>query len=335
MGKIDRERALGKSYPGHRKVNSEAMGLLQSPPSNWPPTGRPPQMLAYDLPPLQDNVGYSYGGGEDEDYDLGPRIQSGPIAYTRPSPPPELHVSIPSAPNLPSKRSYQPPAVHPPSPPSPASSDSESIYSERSASASTRMHIVDLASPPPPVPALPQHLRRPRDELQPEGPVTTPSRPASARMDSIDLASASPSSPFPALPQYLRPRSELPPEEPPLARGDTIIVANLLKSRAKRLANAPERSLTRTSRIERADSIKEAPSPVSPDEQDERPWRGAQSTRQQPLSTPTRNMTVDADGAFADTLEYYASQPIESPRFSDDAMSVSSSETVKPRPTQR
>ncbi|KAJ6567071.1 hypothetical protein B0H19DRAFT_1139315 [Mycena capillaripes] len=148
---------------------------------------------------------------------------------------------------------------------------------------------------------------------------------ASTRMHAIDLASPPP--PVPALPAYLRPRSELSPEEPPLVRGDTVKVAGLLKSRAKRAAKAkaPERSMTRTSHIERADSIKELPTPSSesPDEPEERSWRA----RSPPPPLPTRTMTVDANDSFADTLEYYTSQPFASPH---SPQSVSSYDTIRP-----
>ncbi|KAJ7237744.1 hypothetical protein B0H12DRAFT_1138508 [Mycena haematopus] len=320
-----------KVYPGHHKTNSESMGpLLQDTSVNWVPQVRT-QPYAQRLP-SQGEPGHGYRGGRDEDQ-LGPRVESGrPI---RPSPPPDLRLSISKAvPTPPSKR----PNVEPDSP---DSSDSGSMYSQRSASASVsvRMHTVNLASPPPPVPALPQHLRL-RSEPQPKvrGDVADRAASASAstlsRMDDIDLSS--PSSPIPSLNQYLRPRSELPPEEPPLVRGDTILVASLLKSRARHFQNAPERSGTRTSRIERADSIKEVPSPLaeSPGVQDA--W---QRTRPLPSPTSTRTISVDdadvdANESFADTLEYYISQSIDSPRSPDDAMSVSSYETVKPRSTR-
>jgi hypothetical protein len=182
------------------------------------------------------------------------------------------------------------------------------------------MHTVDLVSPvppPPPVPALPTYLRARTDTELPS--------------DSEDLPIPTPPSPAPVLPAFLRPLSELPPEEPPLARGDTIVVAGLLKSRAKRLrGTAVERSMTRTERIERADSIREAPSPD--EETAQRQWR------RPPLPVPTHTATVDSaysvdsvytytrsdsvdvDASFADTLEYYTSQPLTSPTESVDTV---------------
>ncbi|KAJ7792751.1 hypothetical protein B0H14DRAFT_3498831 [Mycena olivaceomarginata] len=213
-------------------------------PSNWVP---------------QHYVQYSYAG---EDYELGPHVtESGPITYAQRSPPPGLRLAIPeSPPKQPAKPLYQKVELeqqqHPPSSPAPVSADScdsESIYSERSASASTRMHTVDLASPAPPVPVLPQYLRRP----------SCPDTVASLDSD----LSPSPSSPIPpSHTRFLRPLSELPPEAPPLAQGDTVLVSHLFKSRAAKRGSGPERSFTRTPRIERADSIREAQLPVSAEE---------------------------------------------------------------------
>ncbi|KAJ7819042.1 hypothetical protein B0H14DRAFT_2837471 [Mycena olivaceomarginata] len=205
--------------------------LQDAAPSNWVP---------------QHHVQDSYGG---EDYELG-----SPTSPTRENPCTRRWSWSSSTP-----------------PPSPAlasadSCDSESMYSERSASASTRMHTVDLASPAPPVPALPEPPTAP---LVPVPNATRPaptSTPASrsdtnASLDSDDL------SPLPLVPyppshtRFLLPLSELPPEVPPLARGDTVLVSHLLKSRAAKRGSGPERSFTRISRIERADSIREAPSP--------------------------------------------------------------------------
>ncbi|KAJ7310605.1 hypothetical protein DFH08DRAFT_898609 [Mycena albidolilacea] len=290
-----------RSYPGHDKNNSESMGpLLQdAAPSNWVP---------------QHHVQYSYGG---EDYELGPHVtESGPITYVQRSPPPGLRLAIPeSPPKQPAKPLHQKVELeqqHPPPSPAPASADScdsESMYSERSASASTRMHTVDLASPVPPVPVLPQYLRRPpAAPLVPVPDVTRPtpaptSTPASrsdtdASLDS-DL-SPSPSSPIPpSHTRFLRPLSELPPEAPPLARGDTVLVSHLLKSRAAKRGSGPERSFTRTSRIERADSIREAPSPVSAAESLSPGVDYAQGE-----DVDTRRPTLDP--GFAGTLEYYS-----------------------------
>ncbi|KAJ6606023.1 hypothetical protein DFH09DRAFT_1269127 [Mycena vulgaris] len=272
MSKAERERVHEKFYPGHR--NSDSMGPLLEDAPNWAPTGRQIRIPRSDLPPLPDNAGHSYD--DDHDQDLGPQMKTGPITYTHA--PPGLRVLVPqSAPVPASNWLEQPRTAPPPSPDSPASSDSESMYSERSAS--TRMHNIDFASPPPPVPALPE---------------------------------------------YLRPRTELPPETLPLARGDTVVVAGLLKSRAKRLPNAPERSMTRTSRIERADSIRSlSPSPTDERPEQPRRTRGTQRAPPPPLPTAVRN-----DGSFDDTLDdYYTAQPIDR---DDDAMSVSSYETVRP-----
>ncbi|KAJ7753418.1 hypothetical protein DFH07DRAFT_513880 [Mycena maculata] len=275
MSKAERERVLEKSYQAHR--NSDSMGPLLEDAPNWAQGGRQPRVHLSDLPTLPDNVGASY---EEEDQDLGPHIRTGPITYSHP--PPGLRLTIPkSAPIPTSKWLYKPRTEKEPSPSSPDSSESE--YSQRSAS-TNRMHTIDLASPPPPVPALPEHLR---------------------------------------------PRTSLPPEEPPLVRGDTILVAGLLKSRAKHML---ERSVTRTSRIERADSIAEAPSPRG--EREKRPRR-ARGSRPPPL--PMETLSVDADESFAEpldaeTLGYYASQPLESPLSPDETSSLSSNDTIMPRP---
>ncbi|KAJ7142112.1 hypothetical protein C8R43DRAFT_1238219 [Mycena crocata] len=257
MSKAEREKVFDASYSRHHhSESSDSTGPLLEDPSDWAPAGRQLRIQPSDLPSLPDNAGDSYDGGH----------KTGPITHSR-EPPPGLRVSIPQSAPIPASKWVS--ELRKPSPSSPVSSDSESMYSERSAS-TTRMHTVDLSSPPPPVPALPQHLRL-----------------------------------------------SLPPEEPPLARGNTVVVATLLKSRAQRLAKAPERSLTRTSRIERADSITEAPSP-----EEER-----RRTRPPPL--PMHSLSVDANGSFADTLEYYTSQPLESPS-SHSPGSVSSYDTVRP-----
>ncbi|KAF7314990.1 MFS general substrate transporter [Mycena indigotica] len=131
--------------------------------------------------------------------------------------------------------------------PSPSSSDSE--YSQRSAGAMTarniqRLQTMDLASPPPPVPAIPAHLTRQGKERavteeEEEELITSPTL-----NDTLHLGL----------------RSELPPEAQPLSRGDTVNVSTLLKSRAQRQSNSSvQRSQTRTSYIERAGSIKEVP----------------------------------------------------------------------------
>ncbi|KAJ7041904.1 hypothetical protein C8F04DRAFT_111043 [Mycena alexandri] len=283
MSKAQRER---QNYLGHRNndsVGSESSGPLLHQTRHWEPQ-LPAQPSG--LPPLRDNARYSYGAG-DEDHELGPQVHAAPTTSTR-SPPPGLHVAIPqsSAP-IPTKSVDLPPLDD--SPASLYSADSDSMYSQRSAS--TRMQTVDLSSP----------------------------------------ATRSPAPPVPALPQYLRPRSELPPEEPPLTRGDTVIVATLLKSRAKRLTGAPERSGTRTSRIERADSIREAPSPTSADEPTEhqRSWRRVKAL---PVHTLTAESAYSADSvdpseSFDETLEYYTSQLIDSPA---SPVSVASYDTVRP-----
>ncbi|KAJ7500440.1 hypothetical protein B0H11DRAFT_782359 [Mycena galericulata] len=272
MGKAERETA----YLGHNK--SESTGPLLEDAPNWAPGGRQPRIQLSDLPTLPANVGNNYD--DEDELQLSPQMQTGPASYIRETPP-GLRLSIPySAPMPASKGLYQPPAQHAASPSSPGSSDSESLYSQRSAS-TYRMQTVDLASPPPPVPPLPEHLRR----------------------------------------------ASLPEEESPLARGNTIIVANLLKSRAKRLAQAPERSDTRTSRIERADSIKEAPdSGVQPEER-----RRKRRPRTRPPPLPTETLSVDSDGSYAETLKYYTSQPIGlAARSPDETSSLSSDGTIRP-----
>ncbi|KAJ6500836.1 hypothetical protein C8R45DRAFT_979301 [Mycena sanguinolenta] len=289
-------KRVEKSYPGHRRTSSESMGLLLQKPSA---SGAPQvQAQPYDLRPPQ----YNYVGA-DEDPNMGPRTDSGrSTPSARPPAPPALHVSIPpSASAPPPERIYQPNVEQTPL----DSSDTDSAYSELSAS--TRMHTVDFASPPPPVPALPQHLRL-HNELHAQVRGDAIDRPqytfTPARTETVDLSSPSSESPFPSPNLYPGLRSELPPEEPPLVRGHTVVVSNLLKSRARHLADTPQRSGTRTSHIERADSIRAAP-PLSPNE-----------------SIPE---TLES---LVDTLEYYNSQPIESPQSPDDAMSVYSYETV-------
>ncbi|KAJ7684300.1 hypothetical protein DFH06DRAFT_3290 [Mycena polygramma] len=288
VAKGERERILEGLYTGHHNRDSAGLLFLDTP--SWTP-GRHVRVPSDDL---ADKVAHNYGSDGDEDYELGPRVETAPMQYIRPSPPPDLQVTIPKSPPSPPKQRSQAPPERPPSPSSPDSADSASMYSERSATLSA----------------------------------------VSSHMQTIDLAS--PATPVPALPAYLRPRSELPPEEPPLFRGNTVVVAKLLKSRANRLSNAPERSLTRTvSRIERADSIKEAPSPESAEEQEKaRPWRTRNKRPVPPLPLPTHTLSTDTsqyspvpnNPSFNETLEYYTSQPI-SPRSPD---SVSSYATVRP-----
>ncbi|KAJ7765671.1 hypothetical protein B0H16DRAFT_1717589 [Mycena metata] len=323
MHKAQRERPQREraNYAGHRHNGSESSGPLLYQPQWDPqlpvqPSGPPPRRddvgysrndgsessgpLLYQTPwepqlpaqpsAVRENAPYSYGP-DDEDHELGPQVYAAPTTSTSTqSPPPGLHVAIPQ-----SSAPIPPKSADPPPPDdSPASlysaADSDSMYSQRSAS--TRMHTIDLASPVP----------------------------------------RSPAPPVPTIPQYLRPRSELPPEEPPLTRGDTAIVATLLKSRAKRLtsqgnAPGPERSGTRTSRIERADSIREAPSPTSIYEH-QRLWQRARA----PAHTLTADSAysadpVDPNESFGETLEYYTSQLIDSPA---SPTSVSSYDTVRP-----
>ncbi|KAJ6630377.1 hypothetical protein B0H10DRAFT_1984374 [Mycena sp. CBHHK59/15] len=279
MNKAERERIREKSYPGHR--NSDSMGPLLDEQTNWSQAGRQLRVNSVYIPPLPDNVRDFHGGDDDEDHDLGPQMQTGPIQYTRdPMRSPPLRLSIPQTAPIPTSNwAYQPHE----SPASAGSTESsQSMYSERTAS-TARMHTIDLTSPPPPVPPLPEHLQSQNQ------------------------------SPW-------RPHGLLPPDEPQLARGDTVVVARLLKSRAKRLAGTPERSVTRTSRIERADSIREiVRTPSPPDDQRLRP---------PPLPLPS-----DAEAAFADTLAYYTSQPIDSDspvRSPDGTISASSYNTETP-----
>ncbi|KAJ7221427.1 hypothetical protein GGX14DRAFT_558921 [Mycena pura] len=175
-------------------------------------------------------------------------------------PPLRLHITIPQIPQTTSASTsksqmhYHPHAQQQPEPkhqqqqPSaltPSSVTSGSIYSQPSASTTTRLrtqwHTVDLSTPPPLPPLPPRFLFSP----PPEAP-----RPR-----------------LPSPPDEPRLRLQLPPEELPLVRGDTVVVAGLLKSRARRSADAPQRSKTRTAQIERVGSITEIPSPL-PSESD-------------------------------------------------------------------
>ncbi|KAJ7063721.1 hypothetical protein C8F01DRAFT_1134088 [Mycena amicta] len=191
----------------------------------------------------------------------------------------------------------------PGSPQSGMSSDSE--YSQRSAGTIAarnreRMQTIDLASPPPPVPALPAHLK----------PKPQPLPLISSRKSEVLLSEPMTSPQTLTLDDtlYLGLRSELPPETPPLVRGDTVTVAGLLKSRARRLDNGNEssihRSQTRTSYIERTGSIKEAPSPTdSPDSPRARRvshWR---------LQLPVHSASVDSDtSGFGESLGSYGNR---------------------------
>ncbi|KAJ7290228.1 hypothetical protein C8J57DRAFT_1492954 [Mycena rebaudengoi] len=226
-------RARRRSYTGHRySASSHLLGEHSS------SSHAGHQLQSPDLPMQEVPV------DEDDEYELGPRVE--PRDFTS-SPP--LRVSIPQPPSIPTSHSSH---VAPASGlPSAASSDS--VYSARSP-----MPTVGLASPPP-VPALPAHLRLP---------LTT-----------------------------------LPLEEEPLSRGNTVVVAGLLKSRAKRLGRTATRSDARTSRIERANSIKEALSPIE------------RSPTRPPLPMRTVSNTMDSppNTSFAGTLDYYTFQSIHSP----------------------
>jgi hypothetical protein len=112
---------------------------------------------------------------------------------------------------------------------------------------------------------------------------------------------ASAPAPAPVLPLHPRPRElPSPAQAPPLARGDTLLIATLLKSRAKRRADAPEQQ-ERVSHIERAGSIREAPSPVSPSLS---PAAQDAQDAQSRLPLPTCTTTMDS---LADTPEGYTS----------------------------
>ncbi|KAJ7490908.1 hypothetical protein FB451DRAFT_1361628 [Mycena latifolia] len=238
IGKPPRE----KSYIGHsRSLSDSSTGPLLAEAPFWvPPVGRQPRAPRADLPLLPANAGTS----DDEDHELR-AIQTGPITYPRAFPRPGLRVGIPQSAPVPGpattyRRLYHPelPGRTASPPPASPASDSDSMYSALSAPPSGT-HTIDL-TPPPPVPPLPEYLR-------------------------MQTLTAPPPPPVPELPEDIRLRSELPPEAPPLARGATRVVAGLLKKRAKRAAKTPERSMTRTSRIERAGSIMEAPSPADAD----------------------------------------------------------------------
>ncbi|KAJ7071788.1 hypothetical protein B0H15DRAFT_957525 [Mycena belliarum] len=224
-----------KSYLGHHKSDSTGP-LIQRAPTWEPPADRQIKIPRTELPLPP----YNGGSSGEEDFELGPQVPTDPTRYAR-APPPRPRVGISQAPPFPSTRLYQPRAASPPPPASPVSAASTaSLYSESSTS---RMHTPDLVSPPPPVPALPAYLRPP--------PHTSPI---------LEFEPSPTPPPLPTLTNQLR--SELPPEAAPLTRGATRAVADLLKKRAKRAANDPTRSLTYTSRIERADSIWDAPSPA-------------------------------------------------------------------------
>ncbi|KAK7005872.1 MFS general substrate transporter [Favolaschia claudopus] len=314
----------------HQRNDSESIGLLrQAAPAAAP---SPPPTGAKVLPTLPKAAGAYYNPYEvagQEDYDLVPRTQYAPLTHPRPSPSPHnLHVAIPLPP-APSSRSYEPKAGRIPSPISAASSDSESLYSERSAVSARPRAPIDLASPPPPVPTLPPYLRNAKQEGRS---TLTTSVPVINRMDTISLNSPSepgPSSSPPFRPQNLRPLSELPPEEPPLSRGDTVAVAHLLKTRARRAgaAKQPTRTQTQVSRIERAGSIREVFSPLTPEDHQEDGEEELDERSTRPMPRPSQTLL---DRSFAETLDYYTSQPI-SPRSPDDAASFASSETIRPR----
>ncbi|KAJ7700672.1 hypothetical protein B0H17DRAFT_1046323, partial [Mycena rosella] len=174
---------------------------------------------------------------------------------------------------------------------------------------------------PLPHPTCGSPSRRPPPSPPRSGPTTSPPR-RRPPPPPPPPSPCTPSAPRPraCTPSTSRPprRPELPPETPPLERGNTRAVAELLKSRAKRVSDAPQRSMTRTSRIERADSIREAPSP---------------SPSPSPSSfSPSSFYGTTDSAAFTDTLEYY-SHPTDP--GDDDAMSVSSYDTVRPTKSAR
>ncbi|KAK1215781.1 hypothetical protein PQX77_021591 [Marasmius sp. AFHP31] len=110
-------------------------------------------------------------------------------------------------------------------------SDTNSAYSQ--GSASTRLHgdfsIPRNEIPPPPVPMLPEYLRRP-----------TPVQGEQEKKEEKEE----------------KEEEELDEDGNPLQRVPTILIAGLLKKRARRSGGAPPtRQLSRVSRIERSDSI--------------------------------------------------------------------------------
>ncbi|KAJ7283354.1 hypothetical protein C8J57DRAFT_1292257 [Mycena rebaudengoi] len=329
MGKAERERVLKKSYKGHQRDPSA--GPLLDGPSNWPQAGRHLRVYPSDLHPLPDNVAGSEDDDDDDAYELEPRIQTYPEPYMRdPMPSPPLRHFIPQS--APVRASDQSPAAA-------VAASSDSYELEPSIPTTPEPYMLD----PVPSPSLrlfiPQSAPAQTSDLIHQSPAATVSassdssdsmysvRSAPTRMHTVDLTSPPP--PVPALPTYLqRPYISLPPEEPPLSRGDTVFVGNLLKTRAKRL----ERSNTQTSRIERADSITEAPSPTDSSPTEQKLPRRTRRTRPQPQ--PTATLSVDDVvpnqlESFAETLDYYESQLIES-HPSDGTASDSSYDTETP-----
>ncbi|KAF7295870.1 MFS general substrate transporter [Mycena chlorophos] len=234
-----------------------------------------------------------------------------PEPYNPPRQPPGLglHVVIPEAhaPTAPLRYARRPPSPELESPDSSASSESE--YSQRSAS-TRRAKTLDFVSPPPPVPPLPANLQQP-EHMQ--------KRRKSSRRDKAKATQAKPEpEPLPQVNEdeaialtadtpmlnsslHLGLQSELSPEASPLSRGDTVVVAGLLKSRARRLENSHiERSMTRTSVIERAGSIREGQSPEDvPEHRASAYWR--------PRLPPTKVLSVESE----DSLDFYETTPVE------------------------
>ncbi|KAK1221689.1 hypothetical protein PQX77_015519 [Marasmius sp. AFHP31] len=110
-------------------------------------------------------------------------------------------------------------------------SDTNSAYSQ--GSASTRLHgdFTPLRNeiPPPPVPMLPEYLRRPT--------------PVQGEQEKVKEGEG-------------KEEEELDEDGNPLQRVPTILIAGLLKKRARRSGGGPPtRQLSRVSRIERSDSI--------------------------------------------------------------------------------
>ncbi|KAL0569837.1 hypothetical protein V5O48_012125 [Marasmius crinis-equi] len=139
------------------------------------------------------------------------------------------------------------PQIPPPPPPPPAravlpepaadddvesdysASDTESAYSQFSASTRQQREFFRDEAPPPPVPPLPEYLR------QPQIPITIPG-PTEINAEQAEE------------------EEELDEEGNPIKRAPTILIANLLKKRARR-SGEPTRQSSRVSRIERSDSI--------------------------------------------------------------------------------
>ncbi|KAJ7310606.1 hypothetical protein DFH08DRAFT_822991 [Mycena albidolilacea] len=335
---------FGRFHPGqHHKTHSESTGpLLQDAPLNPVSPGRHVRFAPrYDQSSLQDYVGSTYGGADED-----PGVESGSIRSPRPSFSPDIPLlELPRpAPSPPPNRLGPQRTRGLPASPAPALPQHLCQHSEqepmkppllREATGVVAHHHSASAFTPSTSPrTLPPHsLPTPAPPVEIIAPRPVP---------------ASAPAPAPVLPLHPRPRElPSPPQAPPLARADTLLVATLLKSRAKRRADAPEQQ-ERVSHIERAGSIREAPSPAAQDAQSRPPTMdsladtpeyytsisqpGADSSQksrwderppQQNRPLPMRPTTTDtlADmlaDMLADTLDSYASQYNSSQTPSDE-----------------